>query len=65
MKLLLNGTPREIDARTLTDVLVAEGLGTAKVATAVNGSFVPAWLRATTDLRDGDAVEIVAQMQGG
>ncbi len=65
MKLLLNGTPREIDARTLTDVLVAEGLGTAKVATAVNGSFVPAGLRATTDLRDGDAVEIVAPMQGG
>ena len=65
MKLLLNGTPREIDARTLTDVLLAEGLGTAKVATAVNGSFVPARLRATTELRDGDAVEIVAPMQGG
>ena len=64
MKLLLNGTPREIDARTLTDVLLAEGLGTAKVATAVNGSFVPAGLRATTELRDGDAVEIVAPMQG-
>ena len=56
MKLLLNGTPREIDARTLTDVLLAEGLGTAKVATAVNGSFVPAGLRATTELRDGYAV---------
>ena len=65
MKLLLNGTPREIDARTLADVLVAEGLGTAKVATAVNGNFVPAGLRATTELCDGDAVEIVAPMQGG
>ena len=65
MKLLLNGTPREIDARTLADVLTAEGLGTAKVATAINGNFVPAGLRATTELRDGDAVEIVAPMQGG
>lgn len=65
MKLMLNGTAREIDAQTLADVLVAEGLGTAKVATAVNGSFVPASLRATTDLHDGDAVEIVAPMQGG
>lgn len=65
MKLLLNGTPREIDARTLADVLAAEGLGTAKVATAINGNFVPAGLRATTELRDGDAVEIVAPMQGG
>jgi sulfur carrier protein len=65
MKLLLNGTEREIAASTLAEVLEAEGLGAAKVATAVNGTFVPAAARAATPLRVGDAVEIVAPMQGG
>lgn len=65
MKLLLNGTTREIAATTLAEVLEAEGLGDAKVATAVNGVFVPAAARAATALQAGDAVEIVAPMQGG
>jgi sulfur carrier protein len=35
------------------------------VATALNGDFVPAGLRAATPIRDGDRIEVVAPMQGG
>jgi sulfur carrier protein len=37
----------------------------APVAAAVNGAFVPRGRWADTVLVDGDAVEIVAPMQGG
>ena len=50
---------------TVAEALAAEGLGAARVATALNGDFVPAALRATTVLSPGDALEVVAPMQGG
>lgn len=65
MKLTINGEPREIEAATVADVLTAEGLAEARVATALNGAFVPAALRTATTLSPGDALEIVAPMQGG
>ena len=65
MRLQLNGTPIDADVTTLADLLTAQGLGADRVATAVNGSFVPAAARAAWALRDGDAVEILAPMQGG
>lgn len=65
MKLTINGEPREIEAATVADVLTAEGLAEARVATALNGAFVPAAARAATALSPGDALEIVAPMQGG
>ena len=45
--------------------LTALGYGGKKVATAVNGRFVPAPARAATALNDGDKLEVVAPMQGG
>lgn len=65
MKLTINGELREIEAATLADLLAAEGLSEARVATALNGSFVPAGARQATPLAPGDALEIVAPMQGG
>ena len=50
MKLQLNGAPLDSDAPTLAALLEAEGFGGAKVATAVNGSFIPASLRASHTL---------------
>ena len=35
------------------------------VATAVNGSFVPAGRRPTVELQEADRVEVLAPMQGG
>lgn len=65
MKLHVNGQKQEVDAQTLAAVLVALDYGEAKVATALNGEFVPARARGTTPLKDGDQIEILAPRQGG
>lgn len=65
MTITLNGKPCEVAARSLSDALVELGYGAAKIATAVNGTFVPAAQRALTQLKVGDAIEVVAPQQGG
>lgn len=65
MKITLNGEARDLDGPSVTDALAQIGLGTARVATALNGHFLPAAARAATILKDGDALEVVAPMQGG
>ena len=61
----LNGEPVSTEARTLADLLEEKGYNGAVVATALNGAFVAKGLRTATPLSDGDAVEVVAPMQGG
>ncbi|MTH78325.1 sulfur carrier protein ThiS [Paracoccus aestuariivivens] len=65
MKITLNGVPRDLNGPTVQQALTEIGLGQAKVATALNGDFLPAGIRTTTTLKDGDALEVVAPMQGG
>ncbi|TNC60992.1 sulfur carrier protein ThiS [Rubellimicrobium roseum] len=65
MKISFNGEPREVSGATLALALDELGLSTAVVATALNGSFVPAPSRSSISLKDGDAVEALAPMQGG
>jgi sulfur carrier protein len=65
MRIYVNGDQREIEAATLALALSALGYASRKVATAVNGRFVPASARAGTPLDDGDKLEVVAPMQGG
>ena len=65
MRLVVNGEPQEVPAATLADALQSLDLAEAKVATALNGEFVPARARASTLLKDGDRIEIVAPRQGG
>jgi sulfur carrier protein len=65
MTLIVNGEPREVAARTLADALQELEYGEAKVATALNGEFVPARARGATPVKDGDKIEIVAPRQGG
>jgi sulfur carrier protein len=65
IEIVLNGRKIKVAARTLADVVAAEDLKGAKVATALNGDFVPEALRATTALNAGDRVEIVSPRQGG
>lgn len=65
LNITLNGAAVTTAARTVADLVEAERLATLKVATAVNGHFVPAAKRATTPLRDGDRIEIVSPRQGG
>ena len=61
----MNGQPQETEVRTLAELCAALGYGDAKIATAVNGDFVPAASRAETALAGEDRVEIVAPRQGG
>ncbi|WEF24381.1 sulfur carrier protein ThiS [Paracoccus sp. S3-43] len=64
MRITINGTPRDVAATTLAGALAEADL-TGRIATALNGDFIPAALRETTPLRDGDAIEALAPMQGG
>lgn len=65
MKITLNGESRDLTGPTVQDALAQIGLAEARVATALNGAFLPASVRAATTLKDGDALEVVAPMQGG
>lgn len=62
---LINGEARSTTVATLATLLAEAGYGGARVATAINGVFVPERIRAQTQLRDGDQIEIVAPRQGG
>jgi sulfur carrier protein len=65
LQILLNGEPVATDARTLDELCAKLGFSEAKVATAVNGSFVAATKRGLTPLAPEDEVEIVSPRQGG
>jgi sulfur carrier protein len=65
MRIFVNGDQHNVEPRTLALALEELGYGGKKIATALNGRFVAAAARPTTDLADGDRVEIVAPMQGG
>lgn len=65
MQILLNGELHATDAKTLSELCAALGFTEARIATAVNGSFVAASSRDATKLADSDEIEIVAPRQGG
>ena len=65
MRLFVNGVEQEIAADTLAATLLRLDYGEARVATALNGVFVPARKRDETAVREGDRIEIVAPRQGG
>ncbi|EIL89318.1 thiamine biosynthesis protein ThiS [Rhodanobacter fulvus Jip2] len=65
MHILVNGAAHDVCATTLAQALDALGYRRAIVATALNGAFVPTDHRDTTALAEGDALEILAPMQGG
>lgn len=63
--LIVNGEPTAVTAATVAELLTALGYGDRKVATALNGEFVPERARAETRIAAGDRVEIVSPRQGG
>ena len=65
MKIELNGEIRMTAAQNLAQLCDFEGFGDTKIATALNGTFVPAHARNTHALSEGDKIEIVAPRQGG
>ena len=65
MQIIVNGVEQELRATTLAQALDELDYGDSIVATALNGRFVAAAGRASMMLANGDALEIVAPMQGG
>jgi len=65
LKVLLNGEPFATEAHTLDELCSSLGFAKARIATAVNGSFIPASNRSATQLAPSDEIEIVAPRQGG
>jgi sulfur carrier protein len=65
VSLTVNGEQHRTAAPTLAELMAGLGYGAVRVATAVNGDFVPERMRATHRLAAGDAIEIVAPRQGG
>jgi sulfur carrier protein len=65
LQILLNGKGYTTEASDLDELCATLGFADAKVATAMNGSFVAASERKTTKLAENAEVEIVAPRQGG
>ena len=65
MKISINGAAKDVTSNNLDAVLHEAGYGDARVATAVNGNFVPVGQRESCQIEAGDQVEIVAPRQGG
>ena len=65
LSIFLNGQPLDTAARSIADLVAIQALSAMKVATALNGHFVPEAQRAKTALTSGDRIEIVSPRQGG
>ena len=65
MKISINGIAKDVTSTSLEAVLHEAGYCDARVATAVNGNFVPVGQRASCQIEAGDQLEIVAPRQGG
>ena len=69
MKIVLNGAQRQVEDRTTVAVLVRElGGGRADgrgMAVAVDATVVPRSTWETTELTEGQRVEVVGAIQGG
>ena len=66
MKILLNGTSRELaPGLTLTELLNTLELAGRRVAIELNGQVVPASEHALRTLAQGDRVELISAIGGG
>ncbi|MEQ1578643.1 MAG: sulfur carrier protein ThiS [Hyphomicrobium sp.] len=65
LTITLNAQALTTRAETLEGLVIEQGHAGSRIATAVNGTFVPAKARSEMKLRDGDRVEIVTPRQGG
>lgn len=64
-EVVVNGRMVMTQALSLSEFVGEHAGSGSKVATAVNGEFVPEKLRAEKHLKAGDKVEIVSPRQGG
>jgi sulfur carrier protein len=65
LSLTVNGVRMDVVASSLAALLLASGYADTRVATALNGDFVPERARSETKLKSGDRIEILTPRQGG
>ena len=66
MQIHLNGEPYELRAgETVADLLVRLELSGRRLAVELNRNIVPRSAHASTELREGDHVEVVHAIGGG
>jgi sulfur carrier protein len=66
MRLLVNGSERDVDAGVTVDALLQTlALRRDGVAVALNDDVVPRAEHATRTLNDGDRLEIIVAVAGG
>ncbi|NHN84758.1 sulfur carrier protein ThiS [Acetobacter musti] len=65
MNILVNEEARAVTAGTLAGLVEELGFSDARIATAIDGEFIPKSARRQYVLAEGMRVEIVAPMQGG
>ncbi len=65
MRIEINGIDHEVTSTDLATLLGELQKPQTGIATALNGTFVPAAARALTPVGDGDKLEILSPMQGG
>lgn len=65
ISVVFNGRAVSTSAATLDSLLAGQGFAGLKVATALNGDFVPERARGSTKLTGGDRIEVVSARQGG
>ena len=66
MTVTVNDEPRTLPAgATVADLVAGLGLGPRRIAIEVNREVVPRSTYASTNLQDGDAVEVIHFVGGG
>ncbi|WP_299931758.1 sulfur carrier protein ThiS [uncultured Pelagimonas sp.] len=65
MLITVNSKSVEVNASGLAEALQELGYTSPAIATALNGQFVSRDARAAITLTHGDALEVLAPMQGG
>ena len=66
MRLTVNGDSAELpDGTTVADLVASRAEGQRRVAVARNGDVVPRSTWSETELREGDAVEVLVATAGG
>ena len=66
MQVTVNGRNTDVDAdSSVAALLTARGETARRVAVALNGEVVPRSRWETTELNDGDTIEVLAPTAGG
>lgn len=65
MKLVINGTERDVDAQNVAELVEALSMKGDRVAVELNREIVPRARWAESPLKDGDKLEIVHFVGGG